>query len=342
MRKFVLAALACAVVLAACGDDSEDGGEAAPSTTAGPTTTAAPTTTTEPPCSRPATAGRDDRTIAYGGVERPYILYVPAGYDGTTTDLLLDLHGSGSNSGQQFDGSEIAGVADEHGFLVVAPDAGIAQTLGSGETQVTGGVWNIPGVVLTDGSTADPNAPDDVAYIETLVGQLREELCIDDVFTTGTSGGGRMSSALACFSDEISGAAPVAGLRLPEDCRPTHGVEIVAFHGTEDKVNPYLGGGAAYWGPQTVPEAAQAWATLQECAAAPTRTQVSPSVTLDTWTGCVDDVEVRLYTVNGGGHNWPGGVDAAAANPAFAEIIGVTTQEIDAGQLMWERFAQVD
>jgi polyhydroxybutyrate depolymerase len=342
MRRFAVA-LACALVVVACGDDSGESSSASPtSTTAGATTTTVAPTTTEPACSRPVTPGRDDRTIAFGGVERPYILYIPAGYDGSTTDLVLNLHGSGSNSGQQFDGSEIAGVADEHGFIVAAPDAGIAQTLGSGETQVTGGVWNIPGIVLTDGSIADPNAPDDVAYIEALVGELREELCIDDVFTTGTSGGGRMSSALACYSDVISGAAPVAGLRLPADCAPTHGVEIVAFHGTEDKVNPYGGGGAAYWGPQTVPEAARGWATLQQCDASPTRSQVSSSVALDTWTGCIDDVEVRLYSVNGGGHNWPGGVDAAAANPAFAEIVGVTTQEIDAGQLMWERFAQVD
>lgn len=69
---------------------------------------------------------------------------------------------------------------------------------------------------------------------------------------------------------------------------------------------------------------------------------MSPSVVLDTWTGCIDDVEVRLYTVNGGGHSWPGGVDVAAAMPSLAAIVGVTTQEIDAGELMWERFAQLD
>lgn len=40
--------------------------------------------------------------------------------------------------------------------------------------------------------------------------------CVDDdrVFATGYSGGGRMSSALACeLSDTIAAIAPVAGLR---------------------------------------------------------------------------------------------------------------------------------
>lgn len=342
MRKLAVG-LALVLAVAACSDD-DDGTSATGASTTEPTapSTTEPPTTTEPACNRPAPVGRSNRTFEFGGMTRPYILYVPQGYDGSEVDIVLNLHGSGSNSEQQFLGSEIAGVADANGFIIVAPDAGVQQTLGSGETQVSGGVWNIPGVVLTDGSTADPNAPDDVAYIEALIESLRAELCVDDVFTTGTSGGGRMSSALACYSDEIAGAAPVAGLRLPADCQPSHGVEIVAFHGTDDLVNPYNGGGPDYWGPQTVPEAAQGWATLQRCSTGPTRTQVSPSVVLDTWTGCIDDVEVRLYTVNGGGHSWPGGVDVAAAMPSLAAIVGVTTQEIDAGELIWERFAQLD
>jgi len=72
------------------------------------------------------------------------------------------------------------------------------------------------------------------------------------------------------------------------------------------------------------------------CADGPQRSSVSPSVVLDTWTGCTEGAEVRLYTVEGGGHTWPGGADSAAARPALAEVIGVTTQEIDAGQLLWE------
>jgi polyhydroxybutyrate depolymerase len=61
---------------------------------------------------------------------------------------------------------------------------------------------------------------------------------------------------------------------------------------------------------------------------------------LDQWTGCMDGAEVALYTVNGGGHNWPGGIDAALANPQYAAFVGVTTQEIDAGELMWEHFSR--
>jgi polyhydroxybutyrate depolymerase len=45
---------------------------------------------------------------------------------------------------------------------------------------------------------------------------------------------------------------------------------------------------------------------------------------------CTDDAEVILYTVDGGGHTWPGGPDIVR--------LGKTTQAIDATALMWEFF----
>lgn len=362
MKRTAVVAVCVGMLVASCGSDDSSAEDAAattveespetpapttaaatePSTTAAASTTDAPTTTeaaptTEPACSRPAPSGRTDRTVEFAGLERTYILYVPDGYDGSTTKLLLNLHGSSSSGAAQFDGSKIDAVADANGFIVVAPDAGVVKALEG--VEATGGVWNVPGVDYVDGSAVDPNAPDDVAFLDALIDQLEDEFCIDAVAATGTSGGGRMSSSLGCLSEKISMIAPVAGLRLPTDCAPTHGVEVVAFHGTEDIVNPYLGNDSSSWGPVTVPEAAAGWATLQQCTDGPIQTQVSESVVLDTWSGCTDGVEVRLYTVNGGGHNWPGGVDAAVENPEFAAFVGVTTQEINAGHLMWERLS---
>ncbi|MCB0994478.1 MAG: hypothetical protein KDB21_05270 [Acidimicrobiales bacterium] len=347
-RHLMTIAVVAALVLVGCSD-SEPGSAAAdqPTPTAVSATTVDPAddsagtevaspTPVEEACSRPAEPGETERMVEIDGNQRHYILYVPPSYDGTSTGLLLTLHGSGSSAREQYDNSLLVDVADAGGFIVVAPDAGVTTTVG--ETGPTGGVWNVPGVPYVDGSEVDPDAPDDVAFIDELVDGLEAEFCIESVATSGTSGGGRMSSALGCFSDRIDGIAPVAGLRVSEGCEPAHGVEVVAFHGTDDVINPYLGGGPPSWGEMTVPEAAAAWADLNQCGAGPARTQVSDSVELDTWTECLDGVEVRLYTVNGGGHNWPGGVDAALARPEFAAVVGVTTQEIDAGELMWERF----
>jgi len=320
------AGLALATIVAGgaagCADDDEG--------------SSATTTTAAPSCDRPAAAGLTERTFESGGLTRTYLLYVPGSYTGTEeVPLVVNLHGSGSSAEEQLAGSELQEVADEHGFVVIAADAGITQQLGDGTASVTGGVWNIPGVVLTDGSTADPNAPDDVAFLEQLVDATEAELCISAVVATGTSGGGRMSSNLGCLSDRFDVIAPVAGIRHPEGCAPSQPVEVVAFHGTDDKVNPFAGGGPAYWGAQTVPEAAAAWAATQGCTDGPVEEEVSASVTRTSWSGCTGGVGVTLYTIAGGGHTWPGGADASAARPELAAIIGTTTQEIDAGQLIW-------
>lgn len=350
------AVLGLVLVMAACGGD--DGGSSsatsiapsstaaaptAPATTTAPTTapattdaaTTAPTTTT-PACSRPATStGLQDRQLPAGGVDRHYLLYVPASYTGADAALVVNLHGSGSNSTQQLDGSQLTAAADAHGFVVAAPDAAVAFDAGV----ASGGAWNIPGVPLVDGTATPEGAPDDVAFIEALVDGLRYEFCIDRVAVTGTSGGGRMSSYLGCFSDRFDVVAPVAGLRLPDGCAPSRPVDVIAFHGTADLVNPYPGGGPASWGSQSVPDAAAAWAAVQSCPTGPASTQPTAGTTLAVWTGCAGGVEVRLHTVTEGGHNWPGGADAAAEMPDLAAIVGMTTQEIDAGELIWERLA---
>jgi len=50
------------------------------------------------------------------------------------------------------------------------------------------------------------------------------------------------------------------------------------------------------------------------------------------YAGCSQGAEVVFYTIEDGGHTWPGG------NPLPERITGKTSQEIDATQLMWEFF----
>jgi poly(3-hydroxybutyrate) depolymerase len=50
------------------------------------------------------------------------------------------------------------------------------------------------------------------------------------------------------------------------------------------------------------------------------------------YTYCQQNAEVILYTVDGGGHSWPGG------EPMPEWIVGHTTQDIDATRVMWEFF----
>jgi polyhydroxybutyrate depolymerase len=59
---------------------------------------------------------------------------------------------------------------------------------------------------------------------------------------------------------------------------------------------------------------------------------VAVDVTRRAYTGCADDAAVVLYTVQDGGHTWPGGT------PLPEWFVGRTTRTIDATNLMWEFF----
>ena len=50
------------------------------------------------------------------------------------------------------------------------------------------------------------------------------------------------------------------------------------------------------------------------------------------WHPIPRDYEVELYTVDAGGHTWPG-------TSADLSALGTITQEINASQLMWEFFS---
>jgi polyhydroxybutyrate depolymerase len=63
-------------------------------------------------------------------------------------------------------------------------------------------------------------------------------------------------------------------------------------------------------------------------------TRISPSIRRLAYTNCPNNADVILYTVEGGGHTWPGG------KPLPEWIVGRTTREISASGVMWEFFVQ--
>src|SRR5262249_39596228 len=85
----------------------------------------------------------------------------------------------------------------------------------------------------------------DLAFLGELLDHLESTLCLDTgkVFSTGMSNGAQMSSLLACrMPDRITAIAPVSGVEFLEPCegRP---VPVLAFHGSDDPILPYTGGG---------------------------------------------------------------------------------------------------
>jgi polyhydroxybutyrate depolymerase len=299
--------------------------------TASPTTTVASSTNPSKPCRSELTPGDHDLTMVVGARTRVLIVHVPTMLaPDDERPLVVDMHGSGSTAAQQEVVSGMNTAADADGFVVVYPQAIIRS--GSGF------LWNIPGVPLIGDRATPAHAADDIAFIEAMVAKLHTLACIDlsRVYATGLSGGARMSSQLACdASTTFAAIAPVSGLRLPAPCPATRAVPVIAFHGTADPVDPYEGNGQAYW-TYSVPVAAQRWSAHDGCAATPKTAQPVAGVTLTDYTGCRDGATVELYTLEGEGHEWPGGPTLPTS---VTRLLGPQSNAVNADNLMWAFFA---
>jgi polyhydroxybutyrate depolymerase len=281
-------------------------------------------------CSGGVSTGDLAVSIVFDGVSRPVVVHVPNGYtDRTPEPLVLNLHGSGSTAAAQEAFSGMDSASDSDGFIVAYPQGGI--TSGSGYD------WNVPGEPLLGGAAAPANAPNDVAFLADVIQRLEAGMCIDPnrVFSTGFSGGARMTSQLGCdLPGTIAAIAPVSGLRLPAPCAGTRSVPVISFHGTADPIDPYSGNGQAYW-TYSVPVAAQRWAAHDGCAATPDQTTPAPKVTLTKYAGCQDAAAVELYTITGEGHEWPGGPTLPTADTS---VLGAQSNAIDADSTIWQFF----
>jgi len=73
-----------------------------------------------------------------------------------------------------------------------------------------------------------------------------------------------------------------------------------------------------------IPTWVAGWARRNRCAPTPVDAEVAPDVIRREYAACVDHADVVLYTVEGGGHTWPGG------EPLPAWLSGSTSRSIDA------------
>ncbi|MDA3040163.1 MAG: hypothetical protein O3C27_11685 [Actinomycetota bacterium] len=266
---------------------------------------------------------------------REYEFVVPRSYDPSKpTPLVLNWHGLGSNGPDQLSFSEYSVLAEREGILVVAPTGLPAP----GETRNS---WEL--------TEADDPSRDDLAFAEAVLDRVIASACVDEarIYTTGMSNGGYFSSRLVCeLADRIAAAASIAAVFHPDDCRPSRAVPYLAFHGVDDEIVPYEGGGFSSLAPgvrleifePSIPDEFGQFATTFGCQAEPSQRPVSADVTAFEYTGCPVGVEAIFYRIDNAGHTWPG----SATSLAIGQIagLGVTTNDIDATELSWEFFSR--
>ena len=270
--------------------------------------------------SRPM-AGTTERQLVVGGVTRTYLLHA-GGKPKPGRPLVLVLHGwRGSAAGiaRRTKGT-FDRLADRDGAVVVYP-----QALGDPR-------WN-------DGSNVAAGAtpPDDLGFLSAVVDGLAAELGIDRkrVFAAGLSNGASMAYRLACQRpDLIAAAAPVSGgmpASVASTCQQGAPVSMIIMHGTDDPIVPF-----GSW----VRNDVTTWTRRDGCPAQPVASRlpdVDPTdgtqTRVEVFGPCANGTEVAFYTIDGGGHAWPGGETVYG----FVRR-GNTPRDFDAGELIWDFF----
>ncbi|PPI93665.1 esterase [Nocardia nova] len=276
-------------------------------------------------------------TVESSGLPRQYLIHEPSSPGPGRRPAVLIFHGGGGTAENMAATTGFDALADTEGFVAVYP-------VGSDKS------WN-------DGRGADTTAGakriDDIAFVSAIIDRLVADNDVDPtrVYATGLSNGAMFTEYLGCrLSAGIAAIAPVAG-PLPAadaaDCAPTHPLPVLEIHGTADPVVPYDGGvvrmTSGRLGPGTSPVLSvdatqQLWRSKNRCGPVTTAelpTVVDDGTTVHTATAaCADNTRVAAYSIDNGGHTWPGG-------PQYlpAALVGKVSRQFDAATVIWQFFS---
>ncbi|MDR3416347.1 MAG: hypothetical protein P4L83_09185 [Nevskia sp.] len=257
-------------------------------------------------------------TMVVGGVTRTYFVIRPTATATAPAPLLLLLHPNGTSPESMADLTGVAPYVLTQGFWAVMPAA-------------VNGKW---------GDDPSNSTDADVQFISALIDTLvADGVDATRVYAAGYSNGAFMTERLACeLSNKIAAfSIDAATLRtgLESVCSPAVQRPKQYFLGTADSIVPYDGWPIASMLSATA--TMSFWASQQGCGGTVATTLPSlvakdkTSVQLTDYTGCTAGGDLRLYTVYGGGHAWPDGM---------TQMIGVTTQDINATGLAWSFSSQ--
>jgi polyhydroxybutyrate depolymerase len=253
------------------------------------TTTTSPTVAaaTNAPIEPASAAENTTMHITVDGLDRSAIVHIPAraAIDATRPwPVVIALHGSNSSAGYLQSTTEFDTVADQNGFVAVYPEG----LMVDGEQS-----WNA-GQCCEPATSAGVN---DVGFVGQLIDALITDQQVDAarVFVTGHSNGAILAQKIGCeLADRVAAVASVAGaLDNGWSCRPSRPMSLLEIHGTADQNVRYEYG----------EEAAAAWRALDECI---NTIRTSASSETVTSSACAASTEVKLVTINGGAHSWPG------------------------------------
>ena len=265
-------------------------------------------------------------SITVDGRARNYRLYRPASLpQSQPAPLVLSLHGGFGSGAHDEAAYGWDARADEAGFVVVYPDG-------------VGHSWNAGACC----GPASRQQVDDVAFLTKLVERLIADGTADRrrIFVAGMSNGAAMAYRLACESRLPIAALGIVAGGLSVPCATPQPVAVLAIHGSDDRNIPVAGGvGAKAFAPVDWPPLADVmalWRHADRCA--DTAARRDGALVIER-AKCDDGRAVTLITVEGAGHQWPGG---KPVHPGVARLLMLDPPSgaLDATAVLWDFFSR--
>ncbi|PQO33531.1 alpha/beta hydrolase family esterase [Blastopirellula marina] len=286
--------------------------------------------------------GQYELTTKSEGYARTALVHIPRGYQADNPPpLVIALHGAGGGGESILDHDGWAKLADEKGFVVVAPNGLPARPRLPSNFLVNPPLWNSG--QLREGSPR--SKIDDVAYLRTLLDELKAKVPYDasKVFATGHSNGGGMTFRLGAeMADRLAAIGTVAGMVAIDNPKPAKPLPTLFIFGTEDPLLPINGGESKLpWGSRTTPpvkDLLAKWAAAIDCQTEPSVVQEDDATQQVRYRSTKAGPELTVLYLKGHGHAWPG------ANREVPErvkqMIGPNTSQLDAAAELWKFFEQ--
>jgi len=248
-----------------------------------------------PPAGGALPPGTESHTLAWGGEGRTYLLHRSSSLTAPARPVLVVvLHGATLTAAQTERYYHWDDLADANGFAVAYP-------------QGVGMAWNA-GSCCSD---APARGTDDVGFIGAVLEDAATRVGADAgrEYLTGVSNGAMMTLRFACERPgRLAAIGSVAGT-FTSACARVPAVPFIAIHGLHDRVVSFeKGPGTVESGPGTrlpAMEAIGRFLAADGCHDPVTTT--AGAVHTETAT-CGPGLAVRVVTIDGAGHQWPGAI----------------------------------
>lgn len=266
-------------------------------------------------------------TLTWHNTERHYLLRVPPHAGDRPLPLVIGLHGFGDSAREFADATQLWRATDATGMMAAFPMS----------------VDRKPGKQSFNAKvccgSALKNKVDDIGFIGAIIDDIATHHALDRsrVYATGHSNGATLVYELAALHPDWFAAIAVQAGRIgggtPDGKNyvlpsPSLPVPVMIIHGTDDPVVPYDGGRAPsnqpYLWALSVADAVHFWASVDRCEGPDVMPKrVSRQLSLTEYKHCARGSVVKLWTVEGGDHSWPGDIfpTRGGTHSASTEIV---------------------